>query len=724
MRPWLQERGAEWDGALGPALAPASVRLKQRSTEGKQAGAYNQKAALPPVVSYGLSPDEHFAQSLQVGQTLLPTEYPAILDADLHFAADICRSHRGHLRVLRARALGMLRELHRRWQPVTRRLRQFQPQGIRQVTAKRDLGFTSLLIVLSSWPDITYPYGLITGLPAVGYAPCYGIFPELKVDPIPFDEVMGDWQNHNYDILSSLRPGPDDEFLLQQSCVDADKGFCTYPMTQAELRSALRGEPFRLIPRCVITQSSGKQRVIDDAFRGGQSGTSRDSNKLVLCSPLRPAQHVQALLQGMTPAELTAARATDSLESGGEDWPDAYRHSPMSRFEASHCIVVWWHIHWGAPAFQIYSGLLFGLPLAVTSFNRYSRLSESLGRRFLYVLVSMYFDDAHLTDWSSSRGSGQAGFEALNELLGTPFAADKRQPMSDMGVFLGLEHHFKDTLSTGNVEFWVKDKLVSKLSGLISSSLQAGSLPPGVASKIYGLANFFEQGVFGRVGAGGLHAIKERQYERSSALSKDVLQCFQILKSVLQFQPRRQFPVLGLPHHRFCAASDAALESPGQGTGGFLIVWFRNQLEKREAFLADIPPEVYQLWTPGDKKIAQLELSQVLYSLVARPSEFRGRRGVWFIDNIAALMALIRGRSDSPDLERMANLIHLACFALRTWIYWEYIPSKSNWADAISRLGMEDPCHSANQFKLFRVSFPFFLWKLPFSAVILVFEML
>jgi len=39
------------------------------------------------------------------------------------------------------------------------------------VTAKRDLGFTSLLIVLSSWPDITYPYGLITGLPAVGYAP-------------------------------------------------------------------------------------------------------------------------------------------------------------------------------------------------------------------------------------------------------------------------------------------------------------------------------------------------------------------------------------------------------------------------------------------------------------------------------------------------------------------------------------------------------------------------
>ena len=150
-------------------------------------------------------------------------------------------------------------------------------------------------------------------------------------------------------------------------------------------------------------------------------------------------------------------------------------------------------------------------------------------------------------------------------------------------------------MATGAVEFWVKDKLVSKLSGLISSSIQSDSLTPGVASKIYGLANFFEQGVFGRVGAGGLHAIKEKQYERSNILSTDLMSCFQILQSVLSLQPRRQFPVLSLPHDRFCAASDAALESPGQGTGGFLIVWFQNNTERREAFIADIPSSVYAL---------------------------------------------------------------------------------------------------------------------------------
>ena len=52
---------------------------------------------------------------------------------------------------------------------------------------------------------------------------------------------------------------------------------------------------------------------------------------------------------------------------------------------------------------------------------------------------------------------------------------------------------------------------------------------------------------------------------------------------------------------------------------------------------------------------------------------------VGFIDSTAALMRLVRGRSAQSDLERMAHLIHVILFSLQTWIYWEYIPSKSNW---------------------------------------------
>ena len=40
------------------------------------------------------------------------------------------------------------------------------------------------------------------------------------------------------------------------------------------------------------------------------------------------------------------------------------------------------------------------------------------------------------------------------------------------------------------------------------------------------------------------------------------------------------------------------------------------------------------LWEPGDRKIAQLEMVVILQALVGRPQRFRGRRGVWFIDNL------------------------------------------------------------------------------------------
>ena len=187
-------------------------------------------------------------------------------------------------------------------------------------------------------------------------------------------------------------------------------------------------------------------------------------------------------------------------------------------------------------------------------------------------------------------------------------------------------------------------------------------------------------------------------------------------------RPRRRVEVFPSEHCRFVAASDAAEDVPGKAPGA--SCWFGALDFPRGRPLCEVSPSVYSLFTPGDHKIAQLELSMVLYALTARPSRFPGARGVWYIDNVAALMCLIRGRSDSPDLERMANLIHVALFALQTWIYWEWIPSKSNWSDSISRLGWRDPWHRMHHFKCFPAYFPASLWRLPLRPVTLIFELL
>eukprot|EP00434_Breviolum_minutum_P039089 symbB.v1.2.034695.t1/scaffold4526.1/size39880/1 len=478
---------------------------------------------------------------------------------------------RGSLRQYRQKAVGMLSELASRWRGVTTHLRDIQPPSVAAVTASRDVGLVALLMVVLQWPDVTYPHGLILGLPAVGFAPCYGIFPELEVPRTTFEEVLGNWEFDNAVILQNLRAGKDDEFLLQQSLDDAQQGFCTEPMNRAQL---LWGHLIGSSPAVLSLSLPASSASLTMLPRGGR-----------------------ALMHYLSSAELLQCWEGDSLESGGEDWPNAYRHSPMGVRESHGCVVTFWHHGWGQPAFQIYAGLLFGLPLAVTSFNRYSKFVEACGRRLGSVLVSMYFDDATITDWASSKGSGQFTFGRINQLLGTPFADEKRQAMQAM---------------------------------------QASS---------WGWSMTFPLACL--------------QVSRFALGSQDVFFLFLIYRI-----------------QRFCVASDAALEQPRQGTGGFLIVWFNEGKEMREAFVSLIPQELYDIWSPGDRKIAQLELVQVLYALVSRPSFFRGRRGIWMLDNTAAVMSLIRGRSDSSDLELLSHMIHTALFALRVWIYWEWVPSK------------------------------------------------
>ena len=130
-------------------------------------------------------------------------------------------------------------------------------------------------------------------------------------------------ESNNADILRRLKPSKDDGFMLEQSCKDFSQGFCSQPMGKTQLLSTLKGRRFRLIPRCVITQANGKQRIIDDAARGGQSELCSDQNKLVLCTPLRPAQQIAAVAAGMPDDLWNHCCHADRWLGAGEDWLQA-----------------------------------------------------------------------------------------------------------------------------------------------------------------------------------------------------------------------------------------------------------------------------------------------------------------------------------------------------------------------------------------------------------------
>ena len=72
---------------LGSQQPPKWVDMittrKARGGQGIQLGAVSQRAARPPVVRIGLSPDEHFSAARSAAAAALPSEIPRSTASDL-----------------------------------------------------------------------------------------------------------------------------------------------------------------------------------------------------------------------------------------------------------------------------------------------------------------------------------------------------------------------------------------------------------------------------------------------------------------------------------------------------------------------------------------------------------------------------------------------------------------------------------------------------------------
>jgi len=692
-----------------------------RGAEGVQLRAFSHKAALPPLVSFGLSPDEHFVEAIKIVEGVLPAEKTIMMDEDLKFAAAMMVDSGNKIRQFRDEAIKAVRLLKHRWRSVTAKLREIQQEGIRQVTIARDIGLLTLLSIVMLWPDHTFGEHLVYGFPGVGHCEWSGVFPRREVTPVERGDPLKGAAEHNKDLLLAMRPGKDDAVILEKSMMDADKGFATQPMSYDELVKHLQGEEFRLIRRFVITQATGKQRIIDDAAAGGQSEASTDENILGFCNALQPANHLAALASSLAERGIPWPRG-EQVRSGGEDWPDAYRYTPMRPEESRACVVVWWHPKKGIPVFQRYHGLLFGLPNAVTSFNRWSKFAQALVRRLLMSLFSMYFDDATQQDWEKEAFHAQACIADLMKILGSPWAGEKTQACNTVGDFLGLLHDVSRA-EEGVVRFWPRETLVTKVHGIISIAREVG-LGAGVASKLYGVANFIETGMYARVGRAGLWAIKDRQKETAVDLTPSISLSFDLLDDLFKLRPQREYLLWNGTLRRVITASDAAYED-SKGSAGFLCVAYPGQPEEtRLGRVIAIPGCLYNIWGVRVTYIAQLELLAVLVAITEAAGMIRGTSSLWFIDNVAALMALVKGSSGSRSLDQMAKVIHLACFALRSVPYFEYVESKANWADEISRVGTQGNWALHHDFSVSECGVAVELLTLPSIVIVKVFEFL
>ena len=200
----------------------------------------------------------------------------------------------------------------------------------------------------------------------------------------------------------------------------------------------------------------------------------------------------------------------------------------------------------------------------------------------------------------------------------------------------------------------------SQVKDIIFHARATGKSTRGTASKLYGIANFLEQGIYGRVGYGGPMAIKARQDETIAAMTPRLKHASRWSKQLCALN-WNEISVFPLQQHRFLAASGAAVEADNPGSGGFHFIFFQpGGSQIRLSFVATNCDELPTLWQPAETHIAQLELSMVL-DRTAWPVSQSSRP--LFLDNVAAVMTLVRGRSNNPDLAKLGHLIHPALHA-------------------------------------------------------------
>ena len=105
-------------------------------------------------------------------------------------------------------------------------------------------------------------------------------------------------------------------------------------------------------------------------------------------------------------------------------------------------------------------------------------------------------------------------------------------------------------------------------------------------------------------------------------------------------------------------------------------------------------------WAHRHQQIFPAEAVALPLASWALHAHLRGKDVVWFIDNESAAACAIRGGSSLPEVETAVQVAHLFWLRLvcRVWVEW--IDSKSNPADGLSRLGLSDPWTKAQGWTL------------------------
>ena len=316
----------------------------------------------------------------------------------------------------------------------------------------------------------------------------------------------------------------------------------------------------------------------------------------------------------------------------------------------------------------------------------------------LRLLTSMYYDDATVLDLQEAKGQGQIAFGLLARIVGQPFAAEKRQDMAATNTFLGLTHELGSAHRNGNMVLKPKEKLVTDIQTMANAALESDSLTPGEASKLRGKLGFASTGLYSMVGRACMRPLVQREFSDKAPwmLSRTLRAALNYILVLLRNLKPKILSIKPSERRLIVIASDAQADEATQLAAGLIAIHPAGR--EAMAAYAQYSEEILSCWSfssaerkRGKNPIAICECAVVLFGLVQLKRFLRGADVIWFVDNTVALHSLCKGVSGSSALRRTVEAVHILRARFDVNIWHEYVRSKDNWSDGISREGWSDP---------------------------------
>ena len=597
----------------------------------------------------------------------------------------------------RRRVLKVLRRVKRDLRGVNERLQAVRPPHISGAPQIVDAAFLHALACAVSSPDTDLAALFVVGFPPVGDIPPSGWWEELA-DPASLDLCS---QDHDWWVrrleaklrgkMRSAQLHGEMVSVREKTLAEVERGLAAGPFSRDQLDAAYGVGLWRPMQRFGVLQK-GKVRPCDNARQSLSNEGTTTREKLRCDRADFPARVARLFAQ----LSWEKGRPLPPLLGGTDDLADAYRHVPCS--DPRFTVVAAPDPRTGKVEYFTMSGFNFGLKSAVLCFNRFPECMTAVARQLLAVVCTHYYDDFAVVEPACTARGGQEALREIMKLVAFPFSAAKAVDARRVFTFLGV----CCDLSSAE-EGVVAESRRARLTAQIKETLESGAISGAQLASMCGKLQFTLSWAFGKVGRACMQPLHALEAAGGGELRAAARAALSFLSELIPRLPPCRVHLAACPDPPVLVWTDGAFEQGGTLQDvGFLVLAPRDEAPPfeeadldAESYLSkfytashgcgSVPAHLRRCFCEAKQKINQVEIVAALCPYLSLPDVFVSRPVIHWVDNTAALSALVKGYSRASDSAHLVHAFHARNSGARARVWFEWVKSAANPADEPSR---------------------------------------